>query len=136
MGSVSARSPARSRASTSSRDGDSGAVAVQRENGETQVKQIKDVPLFDGTKAECPAWKHNFFCLARLHGMFGIFIDGVDVPVADETMSVAALQETFPRENVRNKFIAGNIVRIRSQNHFICKAVDISTYALLKGGRS
>ena len=136
MGSVSAPSPARSRASTSSRDGDSGAVAVQRENGEKQVKQIIDVLLFDGTKAEFPAWKQNFFCLARLHGMFGIFIDGVDVPVADETMSVAALQDTFPRENARKQFISGNIVRIRSQNYFICKAVDISTYALLKGGRS
>ena len=49
MGSESAPSPARSRPSTSSRNGDSGAVPVQRRNGETQVKQIKYASLFDGT---------------------------------------------------------------------------------------
>ena len=43
MGSESAPSPARSRPSTSSRYGDSGAVPVQRGNGETQVKQIRGV---------------------------------------------------------------------------------------------
>ena len=106
MGSESVPSPARSRASTSSRNGDSGAVPVQRENGENQVKQIKHVPLFGGTKAKFPAWKQNFLCLAKLHGLFGIFTDGVDVPVADETMSIAALQEAFPRENVQKHFIA------------------------------
>ena len=63
-------------------------MAVQRENDEKQVKEIKDVPLFDGTKAEFPAWKKNYFSFARLHGMFGIVIDGVDVPVADETVPV------------------------------------------------
>ena len=57
MGSKSAPSPARSRASMSSRNGNSRAVPVQRENGETQVKQIKDILLFDGTKAKFPAWK-------------------------------------------------------------------------------
>ena len=56
MGSESAPSPTHSRASTS-RKGDSGAVPVQRRNGGTQVKQIKGVPLFDGTKAKFPAWK-------------------------------------------------------------------------------
>ena len=51
MESESDPSPARSQASTSSRNDDRGAVQVRKENGETQVKQIKDVPLFDGTKA-------------------------------------------------------------------------------------
>ena len=110
MGSESVPNPARLRASTSSRNGDSGALPVQRESGETQVKQIKDVPLFDGTKAMFPAWKHNFLCLAKLHGLFGIFTDGVDVPVVDETMSIAALQKAFPRESVRKHFIAWNIL--------------------------
>ena len=87
MGSESVSSPARLRSSTSSRNGDSRAVPVQRENGEAQVEQIKDVPMFDGTKAKFPAWKQNFLCLAKLHGLFGIFTDGIDVPVADETMS-------------------------------------------------
>ena len=110
MESESAPSPARSRASTSSRNGDSGAVPVQRENGETQVEQIKDVPLFVGTKAKFPAWKQNFLCLAKLHDVFGIFTDGVDVPVADETMPIAALQEAFPHENVQKYLIAWNIL--------------------------
>ena len=64
IGSESAPSPSRSRASTSSRNGDSGAVPVQRGNGETTVKQIKYVPLFDGIKAKFPAWKQNFLRLA------------------------------------------------------------------------
>ena len=89
MGNVSVPSPARSQASTSSRNGNSGSVLVQKINGKNQVKQNKDIPLFDGTKA-------------KLHSIFGIFIDGVDVPVAAKTMSVAALQEAFPRENVQS----------------------------------
>ena len=55
MESESAPSPARSRASTSSRNGDSKAVPVQRGSRETQVKQIKHVSLFGGTKAKFPA---------------------------------------------------------------------------------
>ena len=109
--SESAPSPARSQASTSSRNGDSEALPVQRENGENQVNQIKDIPLFEGTKAKFPAWKQNFLCLAKLHGLFGIFPDGVDVSVADETMSIAASQKVFSRENVQKHFIAWNIVK-------------------------
>ena len=61
-------------------------------------------------KAKFPAWKHTFLSLAKLHCLFGIFADGVDVPVADETMSIAALQEAFPRENVQNHLTAWNIL--------------------------
>ena len=55
MGSESAPSPTRSQASTSSRNGDNGAVPIQRGNGDSQVKQIKDVPMFNGTRATFPA---------------------------------------------------------------------------------
>ena len=110
MGSESAPSPTRSRASTSSRNGDSGAAPVQRGNGETQVKQIKDVPLVDGTKAKFRVWKQIFLCLANLRGLFVIFTEGVDVPVADEKISTAALREAFPQENVQKHFIAWNIL--------------------------
>ena len=103
-------SPARSQASTSRRNGNNGSVPIQRENGETQVNQIKDVPLFDVTKAKFPAWKQSFLCLAKLHGRFRIFTDGVDVSVADETIFTAALQEDFPRENVKKHSIARNIL--------------------------
>ena len=49
--------------------------------------------------------------MAKLHGLFGIFTEGVYVPVADETMSIPALQEeAFPHENVRKPFIAWNIL--------------------------
>ena len=56
--------------------------------------------MFDGTRANFPSWKQNFLCLAKLFGLFGILTEGVDVPVADETMSIAALQESFPHENI------------------------------------
>ena len=106
MESESAPSPARSQASTSSRNGDSGAVPTQRGNGESQLKQINDVPLFDGTRAKFPCWKENFLCLAKFLGLIAIFTEGVAVPVADETMSIAALQEDFPSENIQEHFIA------------------------------
>ena len=104
--SESSPSPTRSKASTSSRNGDNGAVPIQRGNGESQVKQIKDVPMFDGTKVKFPAWKQTFLYLAKLHGLFGIFTEGVDVLVAEETMSIAALQEAFPHENIQKHLIA------------------------------
>ena len=110
MESESAPSPARSQASTNSRNGDSGAVPTQRGNGESQLKQINDVPMFDGTRAKFPCWKKQFLCLAKLLGLIGIFTEGVDVPVADKTMSIAALQEAFPRENIQKHFIAWNIL--------------------------
>ena len=110
MRSESAPSPTRSRASTSSRNVDSGAVPVRRGNGETKVKQIEDAPLLEGTKAKFPAWKQNFLCFAKLHGVFGIFTEEVDVPVADETMSIAALQEAFSHENVQKHFMTWNIL--------------------------
>ena len=51
-----------------------------------------------------------FLCLAKLHVLFSIFTEGVDVPVADETMSIAALQEAFPHENIQKHFIVWNIL--------------------------
>ena len=84
-------------------------MPIQRKNCENQVKQIKYVPLFDGTKAKFPAWKQNFLCLAKLHDLFGIFTGRVDVSVADEMMSIAALQEVFPRDDVQ-KSIAWTIL--------------------------
>ena len=108
MESESAPSPTRSQASTSSRNGDRGAVPTQRGNGESPLKQINDVPMFDGTRAKFPSWKQAFLCLAKLNGLFGIFTKGVDVPV--EKTSIAALQEAFPHENIQKHFIAWNIL--------------------------
>ena len=91
VGSESDPSPTRSQASTRSRNCGSGAVPIQRGIGGNQVKQIKDFPMFDGTRAKFPASKQNVLCLAKLRGLFGIFTERLDVPVADETMSIAAL---------------------------------------------
>ena len=85
-------------------------MPILRGSGESQVKQIKDVPMLDGTKAKLPAWKQHFLCLAKLHGLFGFFTERVDVPVADETMPIAALQEAFPHENIQKHSIAWNIL--------------------------
>ena len=74
------------------------------------MKQIKDVPTFDGTKAKFPAWKMNLLCLAKLHGLFEFFTEDVDVPVTDEGMSVPALQQAFPAEDIEKHFIAWNIL--------------------------
>ena len=71
---------------------------------------MKDVPLFDGTKAKFPARKENFLYLAKLHGLFGSFAEGVNVSVADKPMSIAALQEAFAHENVQKHFITWNIL--------------------------
>ena len=84
-------------------------MPIQTENCENQVKQIKYVS-FDGTKAKFSAWEQIFFCLANLHGLFGIFTDGVNGPVADGMMSIAALQEAFPRDNVQKHLIAWTIL--------------------------
>ena len=70
------------------------------------VKQIKGVPTFDGTKAKFPAWKRNFLYLAKLHDIFEIFTEGVDVPVADEGMSVSAIQRAFPGGDIQKNFVA------------------------------
>ena len=77
-------SPAHSQSSGSSRRSGDGEVALIQGDRAAQVKQIKGVPTFDGTKVKFPAWKRNFLCLAKLHGHFEIFVEGVDVPVADE----------------------------------------------------
>ena len=60
--------------------------------------------------AKFPAWKQSFLCLAKLHGLFWIFTEGVEVPVADEMMSIAALQDAFPHENIQKHFITWNIL--------------------------
>ena len=65
MGSESAPSPTRSQASASSRNGDSGAVPIQRGNGESQVKQIKDVFMFDGYKSQVSSLEAKFSMLGQ-----------------------------------------------------------------------
>lgn len=70
-------SPAHSQSFGSSRrSGDGGAMPVQAE-GETYVKQIRDMPVFDGTKAAFPPCQRNFQYLEKLHDLFEIFIAGV-----------------------------------------------------------
>ena len=110
MGNEFVPSPAHPQASMSSRNGDSRAVPVRRENGETQVKQIKYIPLSDNSEVMFPAWEQNVLCLGKLHGLFGSFTDGVDRSVANETTSIAAPKEAFPCVNVQKHFVFWNIL--------------------------
>ena len=82
---------------------------VQGDRG-SQLKQIKGVPTFDGTKAKFPAWKRILFSLAKLHNLFEIFTEGVNVPVADEGMSASAFQRASPVEDIQKHFVAWNIL--------------------------
>ena len=60
---------------------DSGTASAQR-IGENTVssnvtKQIKDVPLFHGAKAEFPKFKRDLITLAKQHGLFRVFTEDV-----------------------------------------------------------
>ena len=68
------------------------------------------VLTFDGTKAKFPAWKRNFLCLAKLYDLFEIFTEDVDVPDADEGMSVSASHQAFPGEDIQKHLKAWNIL--------------------------
>ena len=72
--------------------GDSGTASAPSV-GENTVssnvtKQIKDVPFFHGAKAEFPKFKRDLITLAKQHGLFRVFTEDVEVPVADEEKSV------------------------------------------------
>ena len=56
------------------------------------TKQIKDVSFFHGAKAEFPKFKRNLITLAKQHGLFRVFIEDVEIPVADEEKSVDEIQ--------------------------------------------
>ena len=47
------------------------------------TKQIKDVPFFHGAKAEFPKFKRDLITLGKQHGLFRVFTEDVEVPVAD-----------------------------------------------------
>ena len=73
MGNESAPSPTRSQASTSSRNGDSGAVPIQRGNGESQVKQITDVLMFDGYKGQVSSLEGKLSMLGQASRLYWDF---------------------------------------------------------------
>ena len=67
--------------------GGSGTASAPR-IGENTVssnvtKQIKDVPFFHGAKAEFPKFKRDLITLGKQHGLFRVFTENVEVPVAD-----------------------------------------------------
>lgn len=65
--------------------------------GETYVKKIKDVPVFDGTKAKFPSLEA--LCLVK------IFAKGIDVSVADEGLSFPAFQQSLPTEDIQKNLL-------------------------------
>ena len=95
--------PAGLQSPRSSVSGDSGTASAPRIGDNTVssnvTKQIKDVPFFHGAKAEVPKFKRNLITLAKQHGLFRVFIEDVEIPVADEEKSVEEIQAMDFAEN-------------------------------------
>ena len=78
--------PAGFQSPRSSVSGDSGTASAPAPRiGENTVssnvtKQIKDVPFFQGAKAEFPKFKRDLITLAKQHGLFRVFTE--DIPVS------------------------------------------------------
>ena len=96
--------------------GDSGTASAPR-IGESMVssnvtKQIKDVPFFHGaTAAEYPKSKRDLITFAKQHGMFRVFPEDVEIPVADEEKPVEEIQVLgFAEDEIRRHFLARNIL--------------------------
>ena len=68
--------------------GDSGTASAPRIGENTVssnvIKQIKDVPFSYGAKEEFPKFKRDLITLAKQHGLFRVFTEDVEIPVADE----------------------------------------------------
>ena len=95
--------------------GDSGTASAPRigENKATSnfTKQIKDVPFFHSAKAEFPKFKRDLITLAKQHGLFRVFTEDVEIPVADEEKSVEEIQAMgFNQEEIRKHFLVWNIL--------------------------
>ena len=107
--------PAGFQSPRSSVSGDSGTASAPR-IGENTVssnvtKQIKDVPFFHGAKAEFPKFKRDLITLAKQHGLFRVFTEDVEIPVADEEKSVEEIQAMgFAEDEIRKHFLAWNIL--------------------------
>ena len=96
--------------------GDSGTASAPRIGENTvssnvSTKQIKDVPLFHGAKAKFPKFKRDLITLAKQHGLFRVFTEDVEIPVADEEKSVEEIQAMgFAEDEIRKHFLAWNIL--------------------------
>ena len=89
--------PAGFQSPRSSVSGDSGTASSAPRSGENTVssnvtKEIKDIPFFHGAKAEFPKFKRDLIPLAKQHGLFRVFTEDVEIPVADEEKSVEEIQ--------------------------------------------
>ena len=63
------------------------------------------MPFFHGAKAEFPKFKRYLITLAKEHGLFRVFIEDVEIPVADEGKSVEEIQAMgFDEEELRQYF--------------------------------
>ena len=107
--------PAGFQSPRSSVNGDSGTASAPRtgENMATSnfTKQIKDVPFFHGAKAEFPKFKRDLINLAKQHGLFRVFTEDIEIPVADEEKLVEEIQAMgFDEEEIRKHFLAWNIL--------------------------
>ena len=68
-------------------NGDIGTVPAPRVGENTvssnATKQIKDVPFSHGAKAEFPKFKRDLITLVKQHGLFRVFTEDVEIPVAE-----------------------------------------------------
>ena len=91
--------------------GDSGTASGPRVGEKMATsnftKQIKDVPFFHGAKADFPKFKRDVITLAKQHGLFRVFNEDVEIPVADEEKSVEEIQVMgFDEEEIWKYFLA------------------------------
>ena len=69
------------------------------------------MPFFNGAKAELPEFKRDLITLAKQHGLFRVFTEDVEIPVADEDKSVEEIQAIdFVEDEIRTHLLASNIL--------------------------
>ena len=67
--------------------------------------------VYAGPKAEFPKFKRDLITLAKQHGLFRVFTEDVEIPVADEEKSVEEIQAMgFAEDEIRKHFLAWNIL--------------------------
>ena len=78
--------PAGFQSPRSSVSGDSGTASAPRIGEKTVSSNVTN--QIKGAKAEFSKFKRDLITLAKQHGLFRVFIEDVEIPVADENESV------------------------------------------------
>ena len=106
------------------------------------TKQIKDGPFFHGAKAEFLKFKRDLISLAKQHGLFRVFTEDVERPVADENKSAEEIQTMgFAEDGIRKHFLAWNIlsraIKCKTDNDILRQVTSpIAAWRILVGSYS